>query len=67
MRDFPSNLGKFRKPHFEAAITPRDFPTQSCLTSLELAHVSPDEFLRLERLGKRRRKPITLPKVTILK
>lgn len=51
--------------HFQAATVPDGFPSKSCTASMELVHVSPSEFIRLERLGKRKRKPITLSHVSL--
>lgn len=66
MRDFHGSAGKRHKYHTDEK--PREFPDHSSCASatVELVYVSPDEFLRLERLGKRRKRKVTLPHVSIL-
>lgn len=66
MRDFHHASGKRHKYH--AANRPNQYPNHSALASptVELVHVSPDKFCWLERPGKRRKKRITLPHVSIL-
>lgn len=66
MRDFAGQSAK--RPKARAADKPYGYRDHSPIVdaTLELVWVSPDEFLRLERLGKRRKRKITLPHVSIL-
>lgn len=60
------------RPRFKAmTATPKNpvgYPSHSSITraSVELVNVNPDQFLQLERMGKRRKRPITLAPIGIL-
>jgi hypothetical protein len=56
------------RARFSTPASPAGYPTHSSMTSatMELVDVPPDEFLRLERLGKRRKRKVTLPTIGIL-
>lgn len=62
MKDFSGQAAKRVRYHTPEA--PYGYATASsiCKATMELVQVAPDEFLRLERLGKRRKKPITMPR-----
>jgi LmbE family N-acetylglucosaminyl deacetylase len=67
MKNFQGQAGK--RPKFAIVHDhPHGLPDHSSCAgaTMELVQVSPDEFLRLERLGKRRKRKITLPHISIL-
>ena len=59
MKNFTGKAGQ--RPKVYRPDKPREYSRMTSLPTIELVEVSPDTFLKLERIGKRKKRTVSLP------